>query len=256
MAKIEPISHLEQIIVDCFGGGSSSSGGASGGSSASASDNYKYYIYQLNKDIANNGFIKLSDTFTDSTGKIYTLYKTKENKMDYVCFRSINIVSGYVKIEYDDGTIQEFINRFIMDCTLTGANIKSITIGFDEGNKTTTLNGYIIVGESIQSSSQAKDKEFRYVNFSKIEEDTNFVADADGNYTYNLNNKTITNINFTTSFFANSGSVTFVGKNDFVLKEGLGFQSIELKDTNFTGITITKGSNDVYINGSMILTLE
>ena len=257
MAKIEPISHLEQIIVDCFGGGSSSgsSSGSTGGSSTS-SDNYKYYIYQLNKDIANNGFIKLSDTFTNTYGQTLSLLKTKENKIDYVCFKSVSIVSGYIKIEYTDGTIQEFVNRFNMDCTLTGANIKSITIGYDEVNDSTTLNGYIIVGESIQSTSSTKDKEFRYVDFSKIEDDTNFVADANGNYTYNLNNKTITNIKFTSSFSARSGSVTFVGKNDFVLKERSGFQNTELTDTNFTGITITKGSNNVYINGSVLLTLE
>ena len=143
-----------------------------------------------------------------------------------------------------------------MDCTLTGANIKSITIGLDEGNKTTTLNGYIIVGESIQSSSQTKDKEFKFINLSKIEEDTNFVADADGNYTYNLNNKTITNIKFIGSFSARSGELTFVGNNNFVLKQGSGFQSTEIKDTNFTGLTITKGNNGVYVSGSVILTLE
>ena len=111
-------------------------------------------------------------------------------------------------------------------------------------------------GGGSSSGGSTKDKEFRYVDFSKIGDDTNFVADANGNYTYNLNNKTITNINFPKSFLVRMGTLTFVGKNDFVLKERSEFQSIELKDTNFTGITITKGSNDVYINGSMILTLE
>lgn len=255
--EIFPISHLEKVIVNCLGGGLSSGGSSSSGGSASStpSNNYKYYIYQLSKDIANSGFTKLSDTFTDSTGNIYTLYKTKENKIDYVCFNNISIANGYVKFEYDDGTIQEFIGGFNINCTLTGTNIKSITIGIDEVRNTTSLSGFIIVGEGIQSSSN--DKEFRFVNFGKLKEDTNFVADADGNYTYNLNNKTITNIKFTGNFFANMGTLTFVGNNNFVLKQGNGItQGTQLKDTNFTGLTLTKGTNGITMSGNMILTLE
>lgn len=256
MAKIEPISHLEKVIVNCLGGGSSS-GGASGGSSASStpSNNYKYYIYLLSKDIANSGFTKLSDTYADATGRIYTLFKTKENKIDYVCFNNISIVNGYVKFEYEDGAIQEFPGRFNINCTLTGTNIKSITIGIDETRNTTSLSGFIIAGESIQPSTTAK--EFRFVNLSDYKNNTDFVADSDGNYTYNLNNKTITNISFVGAFSARSGQLTFVGDNNFVLKQGSGItQGTQLKDTNFTGLTLTKGTNGVSVSGNMILTLE
>ena len=112
-------------------------------------------------------------------------------------------------------------------------------------------------GTSGGTSGSTNDKEFRYVNFGKLNEDTNFVADSDGNYTYNLNNKTITNIKFTGNFFANMGTLTFVGKSNFVLKQGSGIAlGTEIKDTNFTGLTLTKGTNGITMNGNMILTLE
>ena len=112
-------------------------------------------------------------------------------------------------------------------------------------------------GTSGGTSGSTNDKEFRFVNLSDYKNNTDFIADADGNYTYNLNNKTITNIKFTGNFFANMGTLTFVGKSNFVLKQGSGItQGTELKDTNFTGLTLTKGTNGLTMNGNMILTLE
>ena len=106
-------------------------------------------------------------------------------------------------------------------------------------------------------ASSGSTKEYRFINLSEFEKNTDFIDNGDGSYSYNTNNKRITEVQFLGTHSYRSGSITFIDNNgnNLVLPINTGFDGVvKLQDTTYIDLKIV--GEDSFMSGQLFLTLE